>query len=252
MSRLLDRELGDRSDAVRPRLPSLFEPGLLSLTPPETDTDDLEADAPASRVSSRPMAAPPPAGEPPGPPPTTGGRPPAPAQAPQPLHQDRAPSDESPTADRPATPPRLPPARTGRPDDEIPQPGSDRSPAPPPAPPLRRREPEPPAAAHPALAFRPAPAPSPATPTSSREREPRADRDPHRATVRRPRPAPVAATPHPAPAAPVVKISIGRVEVRAGAPSEIHPEPRRRPAPRSTPRLSLSDYLQTRRPGGAR
>lgn len=263
MSRILDRELATAPlPVVRPRLPSLFEPGLLRLrTDLDVETDDVrrERRPGGGRDDER-------AGDPTATAagPTRGGR--APDQ-PSPLRTG-APSDSSPSVGRPVVVPtgngsaEHPAAGTR---SRAPEPGGETAPAhvaggarttpqghAPPLPAAvdeERRD-----AGHPRRPVRPTP-----TTPADHERRPVAVAVPARARARpqegrrdgeaRPASRPdQGLVPPPTPLAPVVRITIGRVEVRSGRSEEPRPEAAT-PAPRRTPRLTLSEYLDRREDG---
>lgn len=261
MSRILDRELATApGTVVRPRLPSLFEPGLLRLrTDLDLETDDIRRERrPLGRRDDEPAGDPiaPAAG------PTRSGRTPDELRPPR----TGAPSGSSPVVGRPVVlPPENAPhehpaagtrrrapetgvetPRAGVPGPDTPQGHARPLPA---TTDEERRD-----AGHPRRPVRPTPS-TPAEP----ERRPAAVAVPARdrtlpqegrpdggaRTVSRPEQGLV---PPPTPLAPVVRITIGRVEVRSGRSEAPRPEVPT-PAPRRTPRLTLSEYLDRRDDG---
>lgn len=254
MSRILDQELGaPRPDGLQPRLPSLFERGPLDMQLGEQDetgpslapTRSTPAPAPATgdpaRSEQRSDRDPQQPTQPPGSPHGDWAHqdPPAPRRTPrvgppEPADPDAARGSlPTPMATSQVEPPRssaTPPAAPASPPVEVARPPTIQ-----PAP-ERRSSPS---------------RPSERTPAGARDAKP-------------PRPAPLPPQPAaPAPAgtgtgaygattSPVVRITIGRVEVRAmGAPKPTVASGR--PAtPKRAPRLSLADYLETRRPGPGR
>jgi hypothetical protein len=260
VSRILDCELGGTAAVVRPRLPSLFEPGLLKLrtgSGPLLDEVPDEPDAAPRRQPSeggrRRVSRMGRAGEA-----STGEAAPARTSGPRPgPERTRQPSSfATPSVPDVASTVEVPRSRSApgplvaahdadvpptvrkrvQPPPAEPDEGEDRrrrraggDPLAPEAVPPRRLSPSPAA---------PLPAPRPASGSPDGE-----------AGRRTAGPLVPAMSPPPVAAAPVVRIAIGRIEVRGG-----RLEPAQPPAPRSgsrrTPRLTLSEYLDQRQEHG--
>jgi hypothetical protein len=251
MSRILDRELGEAAgEPLRPRLPSLFEPGLLALARPEPDEEPDATAWPrghgASAADGDPGAA---AG------PADGGRrqaaPPAPPRSQQ-VAESATRHEHSPPRRTQESGPAPARATTGPRTPEHQLPGE--------APPARRRTPaatpersDPTPGARPPRGVEP-PGPETVAPAGPRGRgkAPSPAAEPARAVEPAAVPAPVPAPRAPVPpvaAGPIVRITIGRVDVRTATPGQPRTPGGGRPSPRRTPRLSLADYLDTRSPG---
>lgn len=249
MSRILARVLGDPAGPtpVRPRLPTLFEPGL-DLVPEQEDIA-----AAAARPDGSPSPRPEPARAPddlaPGRPPVPGDR----ASAGQPAAEHRPLAASSPSGGpagpvRRSLPPGAPPpdgaaaSRPGGARQAHPvRPESALAPARPPAIPTAAVRPV--SADGAARAIRPAPpaGPAPAAAAVRVPVHPRQLPDGDQAAPRRPA---TRAARGGASAEPVVHISIGRVEIRAPRADAPRAErPARQPRPAAP---DLSEYLQRR------